>query len=162
MSARFEVCSMTGHPEWIEPCAAWWHRQWGEHMGYSIDGARSAIDSLCAPGSGQAALAALVDGRPAGSVFLVDQDLDTHRHLTPWLAGLLVQPEFRQLGLGSKLAVALVEQSASLGYDTLYLYTTIPGFYERLGWTIREELVIHHQTHYVMANTGRSASEKTE
>ena len=77
------VHSMAGRPDWIAASAVWWHRQWGAGMGFSPEGAVSAITALTAPGSGQAALIGLVDGQPAGSVFLVDNDLDTHTHLKP-------------------------------------------------------------------------------
>ena len=89
------VHAMAGRPEWIATSAVWWRQQWGADMGFSPEGAVEAITALTVPGSGQAALIGVVDGQPAGSVFLVDSDLDTHTHLKPWLAGLFVLPKFR-------------------------------------------------------------------
>lgn len=148
--AEIAVHSMEGHPEWIAPCTTWWHRQWGEGMGYSRDGAHRAIEALTVPGRGQAALIALVDGAPAGSVFLVDKDLETHTHLRPWLAGLFVLPEFRQLGIGKQLTTAATAQGTKLGYRSVYLYTTIGDFYRRQGWTTREEVIVHGVAHEIM------------
>lgn len=145
------VHSMAGHPEWITPCADWWHRQWGKHMGYSLAGSGEAIEGLTVPGGRQAALIALVDGIPAGSVFLVERDLETHSHLSPWLAGLLVLPQFRHLGIGKMLTAAIVAQAATLGYETIYLYSSIGDFYRPLGWSTREELELHGVTHEIMA-----------
>ena len=52
--ADITVQSMAGgHPEWIEACTVWWHRQWGKNMGYSLDGARMAIDGLTSPEEGK-------------------------------------------------------------------------------------------------------------
>lgn len=144
------IHSMAGHSEWIEATAVWWHRQWGAGMGFSPEGAVEAITALTVPGSGQAALIGLVDGQPAGSVFLVDSDLDTHTHLKPWLAGLLVLPEFRRRGLGEQLVAALVAEARDLGYDRLHLYTATPDFYRKRGWQTVETLVLHGVPHDVM------------
>src|SRR5687767_8367779 len=135
------VRSMSGHPEWIEASAAWWHDQWGEGMGYTLDGARTAIEELTVPGGGQAALVALVDGVPAGSAFLVQKDLETHTRLSPWLAGLLVLPQFRWMGLGRLLTAAVVEEAATLGHASVYLYTATPDFYRPQGWATCDQVL---------------------
>lgn len=144
---------MAGHPEWIAASAVWWHRQWGDAMGFSPEGAVEAITALTAPASGQAALIGLVDDQPAGSVFLVDSDLDTHAHLKPWLAGLFVLPEFRSRGLGEQLVASLVTEAAALGYRRLYLYTATGEFYRKRGWQSIETLLLHGVPHEVMAAT---------
>jgi GNAT superfamily N-acetyltransferase len=145
------VHSMASHPEWIAAAAVWWHRQWGEAMGYSPEGAVEAIAALTAPGSGQTALIGLVDGQPAGSVFLIESDLDTHPHLTPWLAGLFVLPEFRRHGLGDRLLAALTTEAGALGYDRLYLYTATVDFYCRRGWHTVETLSLNGVPHDIMS-----------
>lgn len=145
------VHSMAGHPDWIAASAGWWHPQWGAGMGFSLEGAVEAITALTVPGSGQAALIGLVDGQPAGSVFLVDRDLDTHTHLKPWLAGLFVLPEFRRHGLGEQLVTTLLAEAHTLGYEQLHLYTATPDFYRKRGWQTVESLVLHGVPHEVMA-----------
>jgi predicted N-acetyltransferase YhbS len=152
------VRSMEGHPEWIEASAAWWHRQWGEAMGYSLDGARIAIEELTMPGAGQAALVALLDGVPAGSAFLVRKDLESHTHLTPWLAGLLVLSKFRRMGLGRLLTAAVVEQAATLGHTFVYLYTSTTDFYRRQGWVTCDKVRVHDVAHEVMMRDTRPAA----
>ena len=149
---------MAGRPEWIGPCAAWWHAQWGAGMGFSPEGAVAAITALTAPGGGQAALIGLVDGQPAGSVFLADRDLETHAHLAPWLAGLFVLPQFRRRGLGEQLVTALVEQARALGHDRLHLYTMTSGFYRRRGWQTVETLVLHGVSHDIMTRETATGS----
>lgn len=149
--AAITIHSMAGHPEWIAPCAAWWHRQWGDGMGFSADEAPAAIAALTAPGGRQAALIGLVDDVPAGSVFLVKSDLDTHNHLTPWLAGLFVLPQLRRLGLGQRLVTATIAEAANLGYERLYLYTAMSEFYRRQGWRTSEAVLLHGVPHEVMA-----------
>lgn len=144
---------MAEHPEWIATCANWWHRQWGADMGFSPEGAIAAVTALTVPGGGQAALIGLVDSQPAGSVFLVDADLESHTHLKPWLAGLLVLPQFRRLGLGEQLIAALVAEAQNLGHERLYLYTPGSDFYRKRGWQTVEALMPHGVPHEVMALT---------
>lgn len=151
------VHSMAGRPEWIAASAVWWHRQWGAAMGFSPEGAVAAITALTVPDSGQAALIGLVDGQPAGSVFLVDSDLETHTHLKPWLAGLFVLPEFRRLGLGEQLVNTLVAEAGTLGHDRLYLYTAASDFYRRRGWQTLEAVTLHGVPHEVMRLATRPA-----
>lgn len=81
-------------------------------------------------------LVAFVDGAPAGTVSLLEQDLEERLDLRPWLAGLLVFPDFRSQGVGTALLRAIMEIGAEIGFETLYLYTEKPQFYRRLGWEI--------------------------
>jgi len=81
-------------------------------------------------------LVALTGDALAGSVTLVEHDMDTRDDLSPWLAGLFVQPDFRHQGIGSALTIAAKEKADSLGVPVLYLYTrSAQRLYERLGWT---------------------------
>ena len=89
---------------------------------------------------------ALVDGVPAGTVNLIENDDSKRPHLRPWLAALVVVPEFRHRGVGSALVRALKADAARLGLTGLYLGTDIPEFYERLGAAVVER----DGDHYVM------------
>ena len=47
---------------------------------------------------------AVVNGTVVGLACLVECDLDSHRHLSPWLASVLVDPDYRGCGMGSALS----------------------------------------------------------
>lgn len=81
-------------------------------------------------------IVAFVNGAPAGTVSLLDSDLESRKDLTPWLAGLLVFPDYREAGVGRALVKAIVEINFDMGNSALYLYTDKPKYYERLGWTV--------------------------
>lgn len=75
------------------------------------------------------------DGRFLGTVCLKKSDMDTHKELTPWLAGLFVREEFRNLGLGKMLIERIIEVAKKLNVDTLYLFTpNKEEYYKKLGW----------------------------
>lgn len=63
------------------------------------------------------------DAEIVGTVALKSESLDTHRHLGPWLAALLVLPGHRGKGIGSTLATAIEDEARRLGYDAIYTAT---------------------------------------
>ena len=66
----------------------------------------------------------LCDGQPVGTASLVAHDLDERPDLSPWLAGVFVEPHARHQGFATRL-IAAVEQAAAV--DTLWLYTEFRG-----------------------------------
>ena len=135
---HLEVAPLKEHQDKFETCVAWWLNAWGYGMGFTEETGRDAVDALVRDGGEQTALIGLVDGKAAGSVFFIREDLQSHRHLTPWLAALYVLPACRRLGLGAALISAVVEHARNKGTERLYLYSSIGNFYRRFGWTTLE------------------------
>lgn len=80
-------------------------------------------------------LVAFEDTLPVGSVSLVESDLDSHSHLSPWVASLVVWPEYRGRGIGWQLMERIEETARDIGFASVYLYTfSAEGMYKRLGW----------------------------
>ncbi len=79
-------------------------------------------------------LTAFVDGEPEGTVSLLGEDLKEYAHCRPWLAGLLVFPEFRSKGVAGALIEALMEVARAAGEREAFLYTSIPALYKTFGW----------------------------
>lgn len=97
-------------------------------------------------------LVALDRGRLLGSAMLVEKDLDTHPHLTPWLAGVYVLPEHRRYGIATALASHIVEEARGTGVRKLYLYTAREErFYSQRGWSLMERAVFHDAPVAVMS-----------
>jgi GNAT superfamily N-acetyltransferase len=71
-----------------------------------------------------------------GTIALTDfDDLEEFRHLTPWIAAFIVNPEFRGQGYGTKILEAIEGQATSLGIETLHLWTEDRiGFYTKRGY----------------------------
>jgi GNAT superfamily N-acetyltransferase len=74
-------------------------------------------------------------GRPVGTVALICSDMDTRPDLTPWLAGLFVDPAFRRRGHATRLVRKIEARARSSSVPVLWLYTsTAESLYSRLGW----------------------------
>ena len=58
----------------------------------------------------------------------------SRQDLYPWLASLYITPEHRGKGIGTELQKFLVQYSKGLGYNEIFLYTDLEGYYERTGW----------------------------
>lgn len=78
---------------------------------------------------------AIEGGRCVGTVSIFGNDLKTQSELKPWLAAIIVSPEFRKQGIGSALISRACSVAKALGYGILYLRTEHAAqYYERLGW----------------------------
>jgi N-acetylglutamate synthase-like GNAT family acetyltransferase len=78
---------------------------------------------------------ALIDEVVAGMACLVAHDMDTRPELTPWLATVLVAPQYRGRGIGSALSQRVVAEGCALAFQRMYLVTfDKASFYARLGW----------------------------
>lgn len=74
-----------------------------------------------------------------GSVSIFDNDLTRRRDLTPWLASLIVEPEYRSRKVGAGLMEAVKEEVRRLGYPKVYLRTgNAHEYYLKRGWNLVE------------------------
>ncbi|MDP1711685.1 MAG: GNAT family N-acetyltransferase [Candidatus Nanopelagicaceae bacterium] len=71
-----------------------------------------------------------------GTIALVDfDDLEEYRHLTPWVAAFIVNPNLRGQGYGTKILETLERQAVALGIGTLHLWTEDQmSFYTKRGY----------------------------
>ncbi len=87
-----------------------------------------------------------------GSVSLLQNDDERIRDYSPWLASLLVLPEYRGRGYGIALVEHCVQVAAMLGVPRLHLYTAGQrAFYEKLGWASVDQVPLGKAKVQVMA-----------
>ena len=134
MGAIIEVKNFVDCPDAIPFVAEQLFNQWfttreGETLAGLIDRMRQGKANAIPIG-----LIAFVDGEPAGTVSLLEKDLDECGDLSPWLAGLLVFPEYRTLGVGRALIERLIEVAEEVGEPKVYLWTEIADIYANFGW----------------------------
>jgi predicted N-acetyltransferase YhbS len=127
---------LADHMEFAPVLAAGHHAEWSAHYAdWPLAQALAELQSHTSRRQIPTTLVAIEDDRLLGSVSLLGADLDGWDHLTPWLASLFVIPERRGQSLGRQLVARAVEEAASLGVPTLYLWTAGQRtYYERLQW----------------------------
>ena len=140
---------LADHQDLIPTLAEWHHLQF-RHLspGSTIERCASGLQSQ--PGQRQipTTVVALAEGQPLGSASLVAQDMALRPELSPWLATVIVAPEFRRQGVGSSLVLRIIEEARALGVHRLHLYTPDKeGFYARLGWRTLEH--VEYRDHHV-------------
>jgi N-acetylglutamate synthase-like GNAT family acetyltransferase len=127
---------LSERPDWVPRLAALHHAQWSPLLKHWT---RAEAEAELRSHDGGAriptTIVAEIDGALAGSVSLLANDDERIREWSPWLASLLVLPEYRGRGIGERLVRRCVALAAQLGVGTLYLYTDdAAAWYAKLGW----------------------------
>jgi GNAT superfamily N-acetyltransferase len=79
-------------------------------------------------------------GAALGAVGLGEFDIEERRDRSPWVLGMVVRPEYRGQGIGSRLIAALEAWAAAHGYPEAWVATggRAIRFYEKCGWVQTE------------------------
>jgi len=127
---------LADHMEFAPLLAVWHHAEWSAHYAdWPLPKALAELQTHTGRRQVPTTFVAIEEGRLLGSVSLLVADLDGWDHLSPWLASLFVIPERRGQGLGRQLVGRTIEEAASLGFPSLYLWTAGQRiYYERLKW----------------------------
>jgi len=121
-------------------CTRWNYEEWGRDDGETLETISDAFAGMVRDARGEHVLIARIDSEPAGMALLIDNDLDSHAHLTPWVAGVYVAPQFRGKGVATALVAAAEKCARRDGHTEAWLYTDFPDLYARMGWSTREIL----------------------
>ena len=136
-----EFVYLADHSAFLPVIAAWHHDEWAYiRPGDTVERRQKRLAAECGRQQIPTTLVALKDGTPVGSISLIAEDMDSHPHLTPWLASLYVAKEHRRQGIGAALVRRVIEEAKSLRVPRLYLYTpSEERFYRGLGWRTLEQ-----------------------
>jgi N-acetylglutamate synthase-like GNAT family acetyltransferase len=97
------------------------------------------------------AVVAHEEGVPIGTAALVEFDMETRRDLTPWLADVVVSPERRDEGIGTRVVEFIVDRARELGVRRLYLFTPDrETFYARMGWSVLDRTEYRQESVVIM------------
>jgi GNAT superfamily N-acetyltransferase len=157
------ISTLAEHPQLVPDVVdiAW--REWGASLpGHERDRWLREMDAdsrLHAPMS--AAFVALDGDRAVGVVQLHEFEIDAIRDRSPWVCGMVVLPEYRGRGVGSRLLAALEEFAVGHGVPQLWVFTEhAAGFYERCGWQLHGEAVEHGEHGIVLTRLRPGARSK--
>ena len=131
---RCAIAAVSDRPDLAPLVAAWRVAAWFQHPGGCTVEEMTRL--ILAPPAGPEETFVLFDGNePAGTAALIRSDLEARPDLTPWLAGLWVQPAFRRRGHATALVRRVEAFAATASVPALWLYTsTAEALYARLGW----------------------------
>lgn len=133
------IVNLKSDPSHIPTLARWHHEEWGYlNPEGSVEKRIKKIEKHLSEDLIPSTFLAKQDTMLLGSAAIVESDMDSHRELAPWLAGVFVAPEHRGKGVGSALVNYVVEHARRSHFKTLYLFTpSKEHFYSRLGWSFK-------------------------
>jgi GNAT superfamily N-acetyltransferase len=142
MTVAREPCSvalLANHAECIDVLADWFVREWEPYYGKRGPGdARADLAARCNRDRLPIGLVALQDDQVLATAAL-DREAATGR--VPAVVGLLVAPGYRGRGIASALLAAAETLTRELGYDELFMSTSILGeWLKRKGWQEEDDV----------------------
>jgi GNAT superfamily N-acetyltransferase len=133
--ADITIVSTRERPDLIKVAAAWHWAQWGRKHGHTLAGAEGWLGGHTARVGPPQCFVLLEEGSPAAMATFEHHDLDARMDLSPWLANLVVAPEFRGRGHAIRLVRHTEAACRTAGIPELYLNTEgAAPLYARLGW----------------------------
>ncbi len=144
---ELRVESLADHPELLEQAGLLRFKEWG--YGAQDPAPFVEVTAKEASPNGQLPMTLVaIDaaGSAAGVVGLgpIDDELSAAElgGRTPWILGMVVRSQSRNLGVGRELLDNLQHVAASLGHPRTWVATgdDAVGFYQRCGWTAVERL----------------------
>ena len=82
----------------------------------------------------------LSDEQYVGTFSIWNCDLQSRQDLSPWVGGIVVEPQFRGQGIGLFIQKEVKKVLKKEGIQEAFLFTELNGFYERTGWSFLEEI----------------------
>ena len=148
-----EFVYLADHREFLAQLSEWHHAEWGYiRPGDTVEARLKRLEAECGHLGIPTTIIAVENGELFGSVMLLEEDMDTHKELSPWLASLFVTPQRRRQGIGVALVRRLITEAHNLGIKRLYLYTpSEERFYKKLGWSVLERTQYAGKPAVVMA-----------
>ncbi len=156
-----KIVRLERFPEHAATVAEWLYEEWERHRpDTSLENTESAVRTMPDATGLPVSFIALNDGRPVGVARLVMHDMETRMDLSPWLSGVFVPVPHRGHRIGTKVCKAVVDEAATLGFSTLYLYTPDrERFYSRQGWQTVEPVIYKSKEVILMRmDTGNNTS----
>jgi GNAT superfamily N-acetyltransferase len=131
-SVVHKIVAVSDRPELACVVAGWLVAEFGYAGSRTLDEMTALI--LSPPRGPEESSVLFEQDRPVGTASLTHNDLAARRDLTPWLAGVFVEPAYRGRGYATALVRQVETFATATAVPTLWLYTwTAEPLYARLG-----------------------------
>lgn len=136
MSEPVRIAFLADHVDVIPQLARWFEKDWAPF--YAPGGPGNAEDDLRETANRDQlpiGLVAMKGDIVCGTAALKMESVSTTPEFSPWLAALLVGPEFRGQGISRQLITAVIELATTLGFPEIFCGTD-PRFADVVlpGW----------------------------
>lgn len=136
MIEELRIEYLADSPEVLQELEAWFLKEWEPY--YGPNGPGDAAEDLRASCNHRVlpiTLVAFLSDELCATGALKAQSIETHKHLEPWVAALLVKPKYRRQGICGKLVHALEELAKEMGFEEMFYGSGFTDRYlERNGW----------------------------
>jgi GNAT superfamily N-acetyltransferase len=140
MTPDVRIGYLADHPEALPALERLFQSEWADYYGAAGPGnAHQDLVAYSNRGQLPVGVVAFLGTEPCGVAALKAQSISTHKHLSPWIGGGMVAPQFRGQGVGTRLLSALENVARDLDFATIYSGTsTANSLLIREGWRFME------------------------
>lgn len=128
-----EIKELRDCPEFKDTVVEWINREFGDEN--TIQFYRSIIEHSMVKDKLPLTFVAVDNGKLLGTAGIWRGDLLSRQDLYPWFSALVVNPEYRNGGIGIKIQNHILEYCKAKGFKEIYLYTDLVGYYEKNDWS---------------------------
>lgn len=148
----FQISPLNAIPAAIEKLADWHHQEWQHLNDPAYDLKARITEYETYTNHYPTMFVAHQNSTPLGSARLVENDMDTHPELYPWLASLYVHQDYRQNGIGSALIKITEKAATDLNFESIYLFTEdMQTLYLNHGWEVYSKEQYYDQAVTIMS-----------
>jgi GNAT superfamily N-acetyltransferase len=156
----YRLVYLADRQDLIPQLAKLWYEQIGKHW-VPASNNESAIQkfmSHCNHDKLPLMLVMLDEDKPIAmaSLRIHDSDNAKLKCFSPWLGGLVVDPQYQNQGVGRKMIAAIKNEAIRHHHQALYLLTfdlSLPEWYTKLGWhTIDYDNMFGHKITIMKTN----------
>ena len=149
------ISPLVNHPELVPTVAQWCCEEWPWYYANGDLAAACAYHQQTAQAARvPSGLVALEGSTLAGTISVIEDDMETRPELNPWLGCLVVAPEFRRQGLASRLIDEGELLAKRLAVPVLYAWTeTLCRLLLSKGWAHVEDTAYRGRRVSILSKT---------
>lgn len=135
---KVKIINLLDDKKYLEEVSEWIWKEWSEKRGAKKEDTLYRSEHSLSYDEIPQMYIAKYNDEVIGVVSIWRNDLIARQDLYPWMATLIVKPEYRNKGVGKKLQERCIEECRKLKYENLYLITEHENYYEKTGWKFLE------------------------